>query len=486
MPPRRSSAYRAFLPAIAALLAGICGAAAAPAASEPIASVPAAEVRIPAGASPDSLWSHWGWLPAPGQPGATARLMPPSRPLWAAALEYPYQVVTYPVHLLAEGVTAGIVTTYRWHVVATLQRLARLQGPFVTLITPSITAGGLLGYGGGLTIRRLASGAAGDRFKLRWQSTSTGSHKLTLGMLLQRPALQAAIGYRVRPNARYLGVGPGSMRSDESYFRQNVAWAGLEWRRPVSASSDLILGTLFSALDNGAPPDRFGTALAERFAGELPAGYGHASVGATLSCGLMHDTTGLTGRPTGGGLQRVRVSYFARTGGSGADFWSYRLEAQQFIHLYHLDRVLALRGLIGWLDPAGPAPIHFQRLLTNDDPDLLRGYNDFRWRDRGLAILTAEYRWPIWFSAVPRGTGLDFYLLTDVGQVFGDLREISGRSLTWSYGAGLRLVGGQGDFVARLEIAFSEEETVLRLRADQIFQFSKGGLYHGRDPVPAR
>jgi hypothetical protein len=69
--------------------------------------------------------------------------------------------------------------------------------------------------------------------------------------------------------------------------------------------------------------------------------------------------------------------------------------------------------------------------------------------------------------------------------VYNDIDEITGDNLTFSYGAGVRLIGSR-DFVARVEYGRSEEQAVWRLRFDQIFQFSRGGLFNGRVPVPDR
>ncbi len=153
--------------------------------------------------------------------------------------------------------------------------------------------------------------------------------------------------------------------------------------------------------------------------------------------------------------------------------------------LWYRHHVLALRLVASWMQQIGDAPIPFTRLITNDDPDLLRGFDDFRWRDRGLAVLSAEYRWPLWAPERAEGVGLDIYLLTDVGQVFSDFDDIRGRNLTFSYGAGLRLLTAAG-FVLRIEYARSNEDVAFRLRGDQIFQTFRSGLYHGRDPNPAR
>jgi hypothetical protein len=109
---------------------------------------------------------------------------------------------------------------------------------------------------------------------------------------------------------------------------------------------------------------------------------------------------------------------------------------------------------MSWIGNVGSDPLPFQRLMTNDDPDLLRGYRDFRWRGRGMVALSAEYRWPLWVHFRPDGPGLDLYLLAEIGQVYNDIDEITGDNLTFSYGAGVRLIGSR-DFVARVEYIVS-------------------------------
>jgi hypothetical protein len=102
-----------------------------------------------------------------------------------------------------------------------------------------------------------------------------------------------------------------------------------------------------------------------------------------------------------------------------------------------------------------------------------------------MGVLSAEYRWPLWAPSHQEGMGLDLYLLTDVGQVFSEIGEISSENLTFSYGAGVRLLGLKG-FVLRVEVGRSSEGTVWRLRTDQVFQFARSGFFHGRDPIPTR
>jgi hypothetical protein len=184
-------------------------------------------------------------------------------------------------------------------------------------------------------------------------------------------------------------------------------------------------------------------------------------------------------------VRRIRVSWFDGTGGRDVSFLTYRVELQQFLPLWYTQRALALRGYVTWIDLTQGDQIPFQRLVTNYEPDQFRGYLDFRWRDKGMLALTAEYRFP-WFAvAAPQNQGVDMYLLADFGQVFGRTEQIALDAMTASFGGGFRLVGRRG-IIARAEVAFSNEGPVFRFRTDQIFQYMRGGLFYGRDPVPSR
>jgi outer membrane protein assembly factor BamA len=300
--------------------------------------------------------------------------------------------------------------------------------------------------------------------------------------------LQLGAGYRVRPNARYFGLGPGALEANESRYTHEMSWVGAAVERRLHRSISLELVSLFTTVGARGPKDDDDPTLVEVFGDDRPLGYGDRSDGVTVGLTLQSDTTERTGTPESGALIRGGGSYFVETGEGDLSYWTTRGEIQLFVPLWFTERALALRAFYTWIDPTagrGTASIPFQRLMTNDDPDLLRGYRDFRWRDRGMTLATAEYRWPIWAGRGNGDFGLHMYLFTDIGQVFGDNEEIALRNMTESFGAGVRVVSW-GWFAGRAEIGFSEEETVLRLRADQTFQFQKGGLYHGRNPVPSR
>lgn len=441
-----------------------------------------------AAACAQTVESYWGPIAARPDTVAAALAEPP-KPVWEQVLLAPYRVVTYPIVLVSKGTGAGIGYMDEHRV---LERAASLlgprQGPFGFLV--DFQFGGLSGLGGGLIAEHTNFFGTGNT--LRARASTTTHHDDHLGIAARFHSdrggfLEIGAGYRQRPNVRYFGLGPKSREEDESYLHQETGWAGLNLRRPFGGASHLEANLEYSTVATGAPGNGKGNdpPAEDTFAAPSLPGYGRHSYGFTVGGQWRHESARLQNRPGRGGIQRLRATYFKSVDRDNVRFWTYRGELQHFFTLWRPLRILALRGVASWIDNAGSDPVPLARLNTNDDPDLLRGYDDFRWRDRGIAIATAEYRWPIWAHQRPFGPGVDAYLLTDVGQVFGDARQVALREMKLSYGGGLRIESGHG-LALRIEYAKSEETSIIRLRADQVFQFVKGGMLYGREPIPAR
>ncbi|HET7903188.1 MAG TPA: BamA/TamA family outer membrane protein, partial [Candidatus Eisenbacteria bacterium] len=377
--------------------------------------------------------SHWGYLPA-GSDTVCVPLADRPKALWERALLAPYRVVTFPISMVTHGVGAGVGYVDEHRV---LDRVARLlgprQGPFGLLV--DFRFGGLSGLGGGLTAEHTRFFGEGNTFRARASTTDNGDHRLGLAARFggaRRSFLEFGAGYRQRPNVRYFGIGPDTKEEDESFLHQEAAWAGLARRWALGAQSHLEANALYSSVATGAPGEGNDPPAEDRFASSLPAAYGRHSYGASVGGQWGHESPGLENRPGRGGIRRLRATYFDGVDRDDVRFWTFRGEAQQFFTLWRPQRVLALRGVASWIEDVGNDPVPAARLNTNDDPDLLRGYDDFRWRDRGIAILTAEYRWPLWTHKQIQGTGIDAYLLTDAGQVFGDADELALDRMTLS------------------------------------------------------
>lgn len=441
----------------------------------------------PVPAQPANGESYWGQIPAPAD-STTTTYANRSKSGWEHALLAPYTVVKVPFSLLNAGLRETVTFLDESGAVHTIgELLGPREGPFGLVL--NLSSGSLEGLGLGVTSYHDAFLSPDNRLRLGLRSSTNGHHRATGGLTIPLGdagrELELGAGYRMHPNSRFFGIGPNTDPDDKSYVRNELTWFGATYTRPLVGHLKLEGGALYSMVGARGARDEDSPRLDVEFAGNLPPGYGERSDGVTASLALVHDNTLESARPERGGVHTLKGGWFTSTDASNVSFWNYRAELQQFVPLWHTKRALALRSFITWIESTGDDEVPFQRLMTNDDPDLLRGYNDFRWTDRGMVVASAEYRWPIWNAQTIDGPGLDMYLLVDFGQVAGQLEEVSIHNMTDSQGIGLRLMD-KGGFRTRLEFARSDEESVIRLRADQVFQFAKNGLYYGRNPIPVR
>jgi len=450
----------------------------------------------PARSSDGTGESPWGRIPARADT-TTAPAEDARTPTWETVVDVPFWIAFLPLKLLSVGIEAGAQHLDESGAIDRVREHYPVRIGSADL-TFGVNAGGQDGVGANVNLDWHRFLGPENRMRLGLSAFTRGKGSATLGVGYSRgPGSWVEIGggYRNNTNARFYGVGPRSTESRRSQYYEETTWAGATWRRELGAGFASHLGATYSAA--GAIGSKFTDRphLSEEFANDLPVGYRDRSDGFSYSLELSHDdavapfpwgTAPEKGRPERGGLRRAKAAYFQEKGNGNAQFWTYRGELQQFLPLWFDRRALALRGVFSWQQHAGgDEVIPFQRLLVNDDPDLFRGYLDQRFRDQGLVVGTAEYRWPIWVDGHRNGIGLDSYVFGDWGQVFPEPDDIAVRDMTVSYGFGLRAVGF-GQFLGRMEFAWSEEGFVFRFRGDQVFQYDRRGLLHGRDPVPER
>jgi len=133
-------------------------------------------------------------------------------------------------------------------------------------------------------------------------------------------------------------------------------------------------------------------------------------------------------------------------GGRTLDFDRVEADVQHYISIYRNRRVIALRALASVSDPSGSREVPFYYQRTLGGPDDLRGFRQFRFRDRHMLLLQAEYRWEI-FTAVD---GAIFY---DAGKVASRIEDLNFADLESDYGIGFRFGTSNGVFL-RVEGAF--------------------------------
>lgn len=156
------------------------------------------------------------------------------------------------------------------------------------------------------------------------------------------------------------------------------------------------------------------------------------------------------------------AAYHVDVANNDLDFFRADAEAQQYVPIRGGFQSLAFRQFVTYTWPQGNDVVPFYLLPTLGGENTLRGYDNFRFHDRGALLLNAEYRWQVWHF-------LDLAAFLDTGQVFGTADEITTDAFATSWGVGARFRLARQRTVARLEWARSEEGT-------QVF-FSIGSFF---------
>jgi hypothetical protein len=156
------------------------------------------------------------------------------------------------------------------------------------------------------------------------------------------------------------------------------------------------------------------------------------------------------GNPRNGGRYGIVFQRFADLDDHRDSFNRVEVDLQQYVPLVRDRRVLALHGLVSLSDADEGAEVPFYLQPTLGGPDDLRGYRRFRFRDRNLLLLQAEYRWEIF-------TAVDGALFYDAGKVASRSEDLTLRDLETDYGIGFRFGTINGIFL-RIEGAFGSRE----------------------------
>jgi outer membrane protein assembly factor BamA len=165
--------------------------------------------------------------------------------------------------------------------------------------------------------------------------------------------------------------------------------------------------------------------------------------------------------PHSGGRYGAQLSNYADRDLNGYDFRRIDIELQQYVPLPHRYRVIALRAaaVVTDADAGQQVPFFYQPTLGGSQT--LRGFREFRFRDRNSLVLTAEYRWEAWWA-------LDGAFFVDAGKVAANRRDLTLHDMDVSYGVGFRLHSNRA-FVSRLDLAFSREGFIPLLRFEHVF-----------------
>jgi hypothetical protein len=332
----------------------------------------------------------------------------------------------------------------------------------------------------------------GARF-VHYNLFGNGEHLTVLGdfggQFRQAIGLQLSTGHRVgerftgalevrydrRPRERFFGIGNASE---------------LDLRPPAlidPATSDAAISTRFRerlVRVTTAVEARLVGPFSVRATGALALRDFDSDAGDPEAIGLSYDTSRLVG--FGSGIDNIYVegeliydsrrattpyqsqaidatgwylaAHVGRANGIGDDptaFTRYGAEVQRYFDLYRGSRVLALRAMVDGItgsDGRTDGKISFIDLPRLGGSEYLRGFASNRFRDRTVALATAEYSWDL-------GNYLAGYLFVDGGRAQRTLGRFDLTDLHVGFGGGVQ-VHSYRSFLMRGQLALSREGDV--------------------------
>jgi outer membrane protein assembly factor BamA len=173
------------------------------------------------------------------------------------------------------------------------------------------------------------------------------------------------------------------------------------------------------------------------------------------------DTRDEPGNPRDGGRYGARWSSFRDQSVGLHDFGQYDLEVQHYIPFFNQRRVIALRAKAILTRTDDDQTIPFYMLPTLGGSEDLRGFADYRFRDRNMVVVNAEYRWEAF-------SGLDLAVFADAGQVAAKAGDFRIRDMNTAAGFGFRFNTAKRVFY-RVDVGFSREGTTVYMKFGNVF-----------------
>ena len=217
--------------------------------------------------------------------------------------------------------------------------------------------------------------------------------------------------YLDAPDVKYYGIGQDSAKDAKTFFGAKPFKGG--GRVDFGVSRYLSVGGGVNYLDIKTDSGATGPSIGTRFSPADSPGleldefkYVNSTARAVV------DWRRQLGYSGSGGQYRVQFDDFRERDNDQYSFRSLEGEVTQMIPLMRANWVIALRGLATVTDVDDTAAVPFFMLPSLGGGKTLRGYPDFRFRDRNRLVMNAELRWtPARF--------LDMALFYDAGKVDG-------------------------------------------------------------------
>ena len=293
-------------------------------------------------------------------------------------------------------------------------------------------------------------------FKIRYKAPKFMGEKLGITLLGQ---------YTQRPWESYFGSGHSSLRKNETNYNPEHSHlsSSFLWQARSNVVVDFSVGYDAYNIFDGEDPNLagdidsirqiFGLSFSETRNTRL------VSVGGTID----HDWRNDKGQPSAGGREIISVFYYASTEDKdNFKYTSVTVDVRQYFHIFK-KRTLAVRLMAQTTDLGDEIPfMPFYLLPSLGGAETLRGYTRLRFVDNDLALISAEYRYPIWKK-------IDAFVFLDEARVFKSLTDhFKWHDWKYSYGGGLR-VWETDNLILSFYAAKSDEETRFRIQFSDSF-----------------
>jgi hypothetical protein len=254
--------------------------------------------------------------------------------------------------------------------------------------------------------------------------------------------------YLDAPDVKYYGIGMDSDKDAKTFFSY-TPWGG-GGRLDYDLSRHLTVGGGVNYIDIQTDAGATGPSIEERFSpADTPGLELDQFKYVNSTARAVSDWRSRLGYAGSGGLYRVQFDDFRENDNDQYSYRSLEAEVVQMIPLMRANWVIALRGLTTFTDIDETEAVPYFMLPSLGGGKTLRGYPDFRFRDRNRLVMNAELRWtPARF--------LDMAVFYDTGKVAARKGDINFEDLEDSYGIGMRFIGMKG-YAFRVEVAHSRE-----------------------------
>lgn len=267
--------------------------------------------------------------------------------------------------------------------------------------------------------------------------------------------------YHENPEDDFFGIGSETRRSDRTnYLYRSLEGGADAWLAPIygvraGGGVSYLSPSVGSGRDErfASLEDVFDPAAVPGFAGSLPDFL-------VVNAFLDYDRRDNPAYPRAGSYVGAKFSNFRDRHQDRYHFRRWEFDAQQYLPFDDGYKVLTLRGNVVMTDVGADEAIPFV-FLPYLGGDRLRGFREFRYRDRNSVLATVEYRWEAWWA-------LDMALFADAGKVAGRRADIDLSDWEASYGLGFRF-HSKKSFTFRLDLAFSREAFIPMFRAEHVF-----------------